>query len=75
MLVLTRKKEETLHIGADVTVTILKVKGNSAPVYMLSSVGDALNANIDYGELGLTGVFQKPIHPDRMLKTIKSHLS
>jgi len=29
MLVLTRKREETLHIGNEVTVTALKIKGNS----------------------------------------------
>jgi carbon storage regulator len=27
MLVLTRKSEETIHIGPDITVTILRVKG------------------------------------------------
>lgn len=32
MLVLTRKKEETLHIGDDVTVTILKIKGNTVQI-------------------------------------------
>ena len=32
MLVLTRKKEETLHIGNDITLTILKIKGNSVQI-------------------------------------------
>ena len=32
MLVLTRKKEEKLHIGDNITVTILKVKGNSVQI-------------------------------------------
>lgn len=47
---------------------------NTAPVYMLSSVGDQLNMATSYAELGLAGVFQKPISPDNLIKTIKSKL-
>ena len=32
MLVLSRKREEKLQIGSDITVTILKVKGNSVQI-------------------------------------------
>ena len=32
MLVLTRKKEETLQVGNDITLTILKIKGNSVQI-------------------------------------------
>lgn len=53
----------------------LKLAGNKAPVYMLSSVGDQLNMSVSYDDLGLTGVFQKPIQPDILLKTIKSKLA
>ena len=52
----------------------LKARGNTAPIYMLSSVGDALSSNVNYSELGLAGVFQKPIHPDSMLKTLQAKL-
>ena len=52
----------------------LKIINNQAPVYMLSSVGDALTDNIDYAELGLTGVFQKPIDFDALLTTLKTKL-
>ena len=52
----------------------LKIINNQAPVYMLSSVGDALTDNIDYAELGLTGVFQKPIDFDVLLTTLKTKL-
>lgn len=52
----------------------LKAVGNAAPVYMLSSVGDNLNTNIDYSDLGLTGVFQKPINHQQLLKVLKSKL-
>ena len=52
----------------------LKIINNQAPVYMLSSVGDALTENIDYAELGLTGVFQKPIDFDTLFTTLKTKL-
>lgn len=32
MLVLTRKKEEKLYIGNNITLTVLKVKGNSVQI-------------------------------------------
>ena len=49
--------------------------GNTAPIYMLSSVGDNLNMTADYHELGLTGVFQKPIDPDTLLNVLKAKLA
>jgi DNA-binding response OmpR family regulator len=53
----------------------MKLLDNKAPVYMLSSVGDALSQNIDYHDLGLAGVLQKPITPNVLLKTLKKTLS
>jgi DNA-binding response OmpR family regulator len=55
-------------------VRSLKAEGNTRPVYMLSSVGDNLNVNIDYSELGLTGVFQKPIDSQQLLAVLTSKL-
>ena len=52
----------------------LKVLGNTAPIYMLSSVGDSFNMSTDYAELGLSGVFQKPINPDTLLAILKIKL-
>jgi len=52
----------------------LKAEGNTKPVYMLSSVGDNLNLNIDYNELGLSGVFQKPIDNQQLLAVLRSKL-
>ncbi|MCK4340722.1 MAG: response regulator [Phycisphaerae bacterium] len=52
----------------------LKAEGNTKPVYMLSSVGDNLNLNIDYSELGLAGVFQKPIDNQQLLSVLKTKL-
>lgn len=53
----------------------LKLLNNTAPIYMLSSVGDSLSMNIDYKELGLSGVFQKPINQDSLLKILKKKLA
>ena len=52
----------------------MRILGNSAPVFMLSSVGDSLDDNTDYKELGLDGVFQKPIHPKTLLSILKKKL-
>ena len=52
----------------------LKSQNVNIPIYMLSSVGDALNISTDYSELGLTGVLQKPIRPDVLLATLKAKL-
>lgn len=52
----------------------LKLEGNTAPVYMLTSVGDELAKSINAEELGLGGVFQKPIDNDVLLTTLKTKL-
>jgi len=52
----------------------LKALGNRAPIYMLSSVGDNLNLSTDYAELGLSGVFQKPLDNDMLLSILAAKL-
>lgn len=52
----------------------LRALGSAPPIYMLSSVGDNLNTNIDFSQLGLTGVLQKPINPEKLLATLKAQL-
>ncbi|HBA85976.1 MAG TPA: response regulator [Verrucomicrobia bacterium] len=52
----------------------LKLLNNTAPVFMLSSAGDQLNMVTNYADLGLDGVFQKPLHPDKLLATLKEKL-
>jgi DNA-binding response OmpR family regulator len=52
----------------------LRLLNNKAPVYLLSSVGDALSNEIDHGSLGLTGVMQKPVDHAHLLATIKDIL-
>ena len=55
-------------------VTELRALGNTAPIYMLSSVGDNLDMATDYVSLGLAGVFQKPLAPDKLLSILKTRL-
>ncbi len=50
----------------------LRAGGNTAPVFMLSSAGDQLYAVRDYGDLGLSGILQKPVDPATLLALIKA---
>jgi DNA-binding response OmpR family regulator len=52
----------------------LQALGNSAPIYMLSSVGDNLTMSTDYSDLGLSGVLQKPLEATTLLRIIKTKL-
>jgi DNA-binding response OmpR family regulator len=52
----------------------LRSLDNEAPLYLLSSAGDSLSSTADYNELGFSGVMQKPINPDQLLKTIHESL-
>lgn len=52
----------------------LKAMGNQAPIYMLSSVGDSLSMSTDCNELGLAGVFQKPVDSASLLTTLRAKL-
>jgi DNA-binding response OmpR family regulator len=52
----------------------LKLAGNTAPVLLLSSLGDSLTISASTRDLGLDAVFQKPVNFDAMLKTIRAKL-
>jgi DNA-binding response OmpR family regulator len=52
----------------------LRALGSPPPIYMLSSVGDNLNISTDYAELGLDGVFQKPLENDTLLAILRAKL-
>jgi CheY-like chemotaxis protein len=52
----------------------LKAMGSKVPIYMVSSVGDALTLSTDYRELGLAGVLQKPVNPSTLLSLLRSKL-
>ncbi len=52
----------------------LRLLGNQAPIFMLSSVGDNLSMTIDTSSLGLAGVFQKPIDRSQLLAVLRMSL-
>jgi len=52
----------------------LKALGNKAPFYMLSSIGDQMNVTVDPTELGVDGIFQKPIDFKLLRDTIATKL-
>lgn len=52
----------------------LRLLGNTAPIYLLSSAGDQLYMATSYSDLGLDGVFQKPIQPNSLLATLQEKL-
>ncbi len=52
----------------------LKLAGNTAPVYMLSSVGDQLSETVNYEDVGLNGVLSKPVQKDALLSIIKAQI-
>jgi DNA-binding response OmpR family regulator len=72
MLIVDLMMEE-LDAGVDF-VKELRALGKAAPVYLLSVVGDNLQATADFSALGLTGVFQKPIDPQMLLSLLKTKL-
>ena len=52
----------------------LKVLGSDLPIIMISSAGDNLSLTTDYSELGLAGLFQKPVDPDTLLTILRMKL-
>jgi DNA-binding response OmpR family regulator len=64
---------ETVDAGSNVS-SQLKEKGYKGPIYLLSSAGDTVRYNIDAKELGLAGIFQKPINNEVLISTLKRRL-
>ncbi len=52
----------------------VKMLGTKVPIYLLSSMGDTLHQSVDHVSLGLTGVLQKPVNPEALLKLVHSKL-
>ena len=52
----------------------LRLLGNTAPIYMLSSVGEGMSISADYASMGLDGIFQKPIDRATLLTVLKTKL-
>ncbi len=52
----------------------LRLLGNEAPIFLLSSVGDNLDMTVDTASLGLAGVFQKPVDRAQLLAVLRMSL-
>jgi hydrogenase maturation protease len=64
---------ETVDAGSKLSAQ-LKEDGFDGPIYLLSAAGDAVRYNIDAKELGLAGIFQKPIQHEVLINTLKKSL-
>ena len=72
-LVLVDLMMEEIDAGTNL-ITRLRAAGCQAPIYMLSSVGDDFSMTTNVRELGLAGVFQKPIDPETLLSVLRARL-
>ena len=52
----------------------LKRLGNVAPIYILSGMGNELAGTPGFAELGLAGVFQKPVTAEQILSVVQTKL-
>ena len=73
-LILCDMMMEKIDSGNKVAEELMR-KGIDAPVFLLSSIGAATAAHIDVESLGLNGYFQKPVHPERLVSSIKGALN
>lgn len=65
---------ESVDAGSKISAK-LKEKGFKGPIYLLSSAGDTVRYNIDAKELGLAGIFQKPVNHETLISTLKKRLN
>ena len=65
---------ESVDAGVDLARR-LKSRGDSVPLYMLSTVGNDMLEQTLPGDVGLDGVLQKPIEPQRLLSLLQRRLS
>ena len=52
----------------------LKELGSRIPVYIVSTAAEALIGSVGLDELGISGVFLKPVDPAMMIQTLKTRL-
>lgn len=72
-LVLVDLMMEEVDAGTGL-VKDLRALGSNVPVIMISSAGDNLSLVTDYGDLGLSGVFQKPVDPETLLAILSQRI-
>jgi DNA-binding response OmpR family regulator len=64
---------ESVDAGSRLSQT-LKAQGIGGPIYLLSSAGDSVRLNVDPREMGLAGIFQKPVDHTALINTLKKKL-
>ncbi|MHC4885269.1 MAG: response regulator transcription factor [Planctomycetota bacterium] len=62
---------ETVDAGIEFCKNMARHQ-HKARVYMLSSIGSELMNNVNHRELGIDGVFDKPVKPERLLAAINT---
>ena len=72
-LVLLDLMMEEIDAGTRV-LKAMQAIDRKVPVYLLSSTGDYLQGATDTSELGLAGVFQKPVDPNILLGLLRAKL-
>ena len=60
--------------ASDVIADKLKDIGSRIPIYIVSTAGDALIGAVGLHELGVAGVFLKPVEPAVIVQTLKTRL-
>ena len=68
---------ELMTDPADVGMTIserLKASGSTIPCYIVSTASDALMGSVGLHEIGISGVFLKPVEPAIVIQTLKTRL-
>jgi CheY-like chemotaxis protein len=72
-LILCDMMMERVDAGTKVAEELIK-NNVTAPIFLLSSIGDATAANIAIDNLGFKGVFQKPVKPEYLVWAINKTL-
>jgi DNA-binding response OmpR family regulator len=57
---------EDLDAGAQ-AAKIMRKERPDVPIFLLSSIGDATAETVGFGNLGFSGIFQKPVNFDLLL--------
>jgi DNA-binding response OmpR family regulator len=68
---------ELMTDPADAGMTIserLRASGSTIPCYIVSTAGDALMGSVGLHEIGISGVFLKPVEPAIVIQTLKTRL-
>lgn len=64
---------ETVDAGGAIADKLKEV-GHRIPVYIVSTAADALVGSVGLHQLGVSGVFLKPVDPAIVIHTLKSRL-